>query len=259
MLVIKRFSERKKVFRERKKTKKICAKRRGGDEKLWCKVIRSVHGIDGALGRGTGISSRGGGVWYDIIKVGRILEEIGIEFTSSLVKKVGNEVEGEWRWIWDWRRDPRGRGEGERVELLNCLTNIIVSPTCRDTWKWKLSDDGDFTSKELTAIIQDQSARKGRLSVRVELDKRGIDLNIILCPRCDDQIETVDHGLVLCKEAMKLWEKIYIRWGFGMVDKFSAKDILQHPGFSSMSKSSKMLWSVVIWVTSYFIWRNRNM
>nr|GEV90431.1 RNA-directed DNA polymerase, eukaryota, reverse transcriptase zinc-binding domain protein [Tanacetum cinerariifolium] len=113
-----------------------------------------------------------------------------------------------------------------------------MSPTCRDTWKWNLSDDGDFTVKELTAIIQDQStterqsnhetiwirlvprkinvfawrATKGRLSVRVELEKCGIDLNTMLCPRCDDQIETVDHGLVLCKEVMKLWEKIYI-WG----------------------------------------------
>ncbi|GKC82779.1 RNA-directed DNA polymerase, eukaryota, reverse transcriptase zinc-binding domain protein, partial [Tanacetum coccineum] len=273
--------------------------RRGGDEKLWCKVIRSVHGIDGALGRGAGISSRGGGVWNEITKVGRLLDEIGIEFTSSFVKKVrngantcfwediwlgevrlkdrrlyelereknvlvsgrGQWAEGEWRWIWDWRREPRGRGEGERMELLNCLTNVIMSPTCRDTWKWNLSDDGDFTVKELTAIIQDQStierqsnqetiwnrlaprkinvfvwrATKGRLPVRVELEKCGIDLNTMLCPRCDDQIETVDHGLVLCKEAMKLWEKIYIWWGLGMLDKFSAKDILQHPGFSSIS------------------------
>ncbi|GJQ97360.1 putative RNA-directed DNA polymerase, eukaryota, reverse transcriptase zinc-binding domain protein [Tanacetum coccineum] len=257
--------------------------------------------------------------------LGRLLDEIGIEFTSSFVKKVrngtntcfwediwlgevrlkdrfprlyelereknvlvsgrGQWAEGKWRWIWDWRREPRGRGEGEWMELLNCLTNVIMSPTCRDTWKWNLSDDGDFTVKELTAIIQDQStierqsnretiwnrlvprkinvfvwrATKGRLPVRVELEKCGIDLNTMLCPRCDDQIETVNHGLVLCKEAMKLWEKIYIWWGLGMLDKFSAKDILQHPGFSSISKSSKMLWSVVIWVTSYFIWKNRNM
>ena len=42
-----------------------------------------------------------------------------------------------------------------------------------------------------------------------------------------------------------------------MVD--SAKDMLQHSGFSSMSKSSKMLWSVVLWVISNFIWKNRNM
>lgn len=46
-------------------------------------------------------------------------------------------------------------------------------------------------------------------------------------------------------------------WGFGMVD--GAKDMLQHSGFSFMSKSSKMLWSVVLWVTSNFIWKNRNM
>ncbi|GJZ14384.1 RNA-directed DNA polymerase, eukaryota, reverse transcriptase zinc-binding domain protein [Tanacetum coccineum] len=139
-----------------------------------------------------------------------------------------------------------------------------MSPTCRDTWKWKLSDDGDFTFKELTTIIQDQiiierqsnqetiwnrllprkinvfvwRAKKGSLLVQVDLDKHGTHLDIMLCPYCDNQIETVDLGLVLCKEAMKLCEKKYIWWGLGMLDKFSAKDILQHPGFSSISKSS---------------------
>ena len=53
-------------------------------------------------------------------------------------------------------------------------------------------------------------ATKGRLSIRVELEKCGIDLNTMLRPCCDDQIETVTHGLVLRKEVMKLWEKIYI-------------------------------------------------
>lgn len=91
-------------------------------------------------------------------------------------------------------------------------------------------DDGDFTVKELTAIIEDQNiierqsnqetiwnklvpkkinvfvwrVTKGRLSVRVELEKRGIDLDTMLCPRCDEHIETVNHALVLCKEVMKL-------------------------------------------------------
>ena len=66
---------------------------------------------------------------------------------NVLVPGRGHWVEGEWRWIWDWRREPIGRGEGERVVLLICLTNVIMSPTCRDTWKWKLSNDGDLKLK----------------------------------------------------------------------------------------------------------------
>ncbi|GJY56337.1 hypothetical protein Tco_0455452 [Tanacetum coccineum] len=92
---------------------------KGGDEKLWCKVIRSVHGIDGALGRGIIISSRGCGVWYDIIKVGRILEEIGIEFTSSLVKKVGNEKERRMYWCREGFIGLKGNGDGYGIGVEN--------------------------------------------------------------------------------------------------------------------------------------------
>nr|GEV43773.1 reverse transcriptase domain, reverse transcriptase zinc-binding domain protein [Tanacetum cinerariifolium] len=99
--------------------------RKGCEEKLWCKVIRSVHGIDGALGRGACISSRGGGVGGDI-----------------------------------WLGEVRLKDRFPRLYELEREKNVLVSKRGEDTWKWNLSEDGDFTVKELTAIIQDQSTNE---------------------------------------------------------------------------------------------------
>ena len=43
------------------------------------------------------------------------------------------------------------------MDHLICLTNVNVSPSCWDTWTWNLKDDSDFTVKELTPVIKDES------------------------------------------------------------------------------------------------------
>ncbi|GKB65405.1 RNA-directed DNA polymerase, eukaryota, reverse transcriptase zinc-binding domain protein [Tanacetum coccineum] len=91
---------------------------------------------------------------------------------------------------------------------------------------WKLSEDGDFKVKELSRLIEDKihqvendaqetlwnklvpkkvnvfvwRALKGRLPVRVELDRRGIDLDSVLCACCNDSVESCTHCLVLMLE-----------------------------------------------------------
>ncbi|XP_071696404.1 uncharacterized protein [Rutidosis leptorrhynchoides] len=61
--------------------------------------------------------------------------------------------------------------------------------------------------------------RLKRIPVRVELDKRGVDLDSVLCPLCSDAPESVEHAMFSC---------------------------------------AKELWNTVIWVSGYFIWKNRN-
>ena len=55
-------------------------------------------------------------------------------------------------------------------------------------------------------------ARLGRLSVRSELDKRGIDLDSIICPRCESEEETIDHALVKCNKVETLWSQVGRWW-----------------------------------------------
>ena len=55
-------------------------------------------------------------------------------------------------------------------------------------------------------------ARLGRLPTRVELDKRGIDLDSILCARCGNEVESIDHALFRCEPVNKLWSLIGKWW-----------------------------------------------
>ncbi|GJX90186.1 RNA-directed DNA polymerase, eukaryota, reverse transcriptase zinc-binding domain protein [Tanacetum coccineum] len=100
----------------------------------------------------------------------------------------------------------------------------------RDRWRWALCEDGEFKVKDLSRLIEEKilhvetgtqetlwnklvpkkvnifvwRALKGRLPVREELDKRGIDLDSVLCPCCTNAVESCAHSLVTCDLAMSV-------------------------------------------------------
>ncbi|GKC47715.1 hypothetical protein Tco_1065437, partial [Tanacetum coccineum] len=95
------------------------------------------------------------------------------------VAEKGNWVDGAWNWKWDWVRILE---EGDR-------------------WGWALHESGDFTVKELTKLVEEKILdvnNEGRLPVREELDKRGIDLDTLLCPSCGDVLFNRYVGLGFC-------------------------------------------------------------
>ena len=78
--------------------------------------------------------------------------------------------------------------------------------------------------------------------MRFELDKRDIDLDSMLCPCCDSSVESVDHCMVLCEYAQRVWELIFAWWGMGPVDRFTTCEMLKHRGGSVVNSESKDLW-----------------
>lgn len=169
-------------------------------------------------------------------------------------------------------------------ELTDILCTLSLFPNRRDRWQWSGNEDGDFKVHILAKLVDiaclngavpnDETiwnsivpgkvnifvwrTLKGRLPVREELDKRGIDLHSLLCPRCNDDIEMVDHMIALCKWSFDIWEKIFEWWNLGNVNAFTSKDILIHNGNSGMSDKCKVVWQVVVRTTTYFIWKERN-
>ncbi|XP_071736869.1 uncharacterized protein [Rutidosis leptorrhynchoides] len=100
-------------------------------------------------------------------------------------------------------------------------------------------------------------ARRKRLPILMELDKRGIDLHSVRCPLCDGDIETVDHSLILCKEAFDVWCKVFDWWGRGGIPFVNVEDLFLDSGQTN-SYTGKSIWQAVIWSCSYLIWKNRN-
>nr|GEU95546.1 RNA-directed DNA polymerase, eukaryota, reverse transcriptase zinc-binding domain protein [Tanacetum cinerariifolium] len=49
-----------------------------------------------------------------------------------------------------------------------------------------------------------------RLPTRLNLDRRGIDTNSLLCPCCNSIVENSNHVFYSCNVALKLWKKIIV-------------------------------------------------
>ncbi|GJT47912.1 zinc finger, CCHC-type containing protein [Tanacetum coccineum] len=134
----------------------------------------------------------------------------------------GRWVNNKWQWEWDWGRSLSGRVCKEFDNLLGVLQNVFISNDGRDRRRWMLQENGEFTVKALTRLVEEKVLRvkngnqetlwnnwppkkvnifvwralKRILPVLEELDKIGIDLNTLLCPCCDSVVETCAHSLV---------------------------------------------------------------
>ncbi|XP_071687813.1 uncharacterized protein [Rutidosis leptorrhynchoides] len=199
---------------------------------------------------------------------------------SDLVQRLNSEL----TFSWNWSRTLTGRLVSEVRKLEEDIAGTVFKSEGSDSWVWRLSTGGRWSTKLLSSLILHHSrnqnnslpetqrnslvpskvalfiwrASKGRIPCRVELDKRGLDLDSVRCPICDDNIETVEHSLISCKRAREIWEFIYKWWQFGSPDNLNLDAAFKGNGFAFKSNFGKTLWQAVEWVTGYTIWKHRN-
>ncbi|GKC74702.1 RNA-directed DNA polymerase, eukaryota, reverse transcriptase zinc-binding domain protein [Tanacetum coccineum] len=296
-------------------------------DRLWIKIIKSIYGTDGGLSvmlerRSNRLS---GSIWGDIMRVGKDIDKMGINFCSSFGKMVGNgyntrfwldrwvgegvllcenfprlfrletnkdESVGEkmvwgekgWEWQWNWAREPRGRGEGDLMEL-TALTNFFVPNVLQvDSWRWLLDKNGQFTVKCLREKIDEKilistnstketkwskiiprkicifiwRLQQRRLPVLTWLQHIGMDLNSILCPHCEDDIETFDHCFMRCSRVLDGWKKVFKWWKMDSFNVRSIDDIINHTGRDTFNKKQRSIWQAVCWSMLHLLWHFRN-
>ncbi|XP_071729377.1 uncharacterized protein [Rutidosis leptorrhynchoides] len=185
---------------------------------------------------------------------------------------------------WNWVRNPSGKTATELLELENMIQNFkFVDGSC-DGWSWKLQANGLFSTNSLFKIIDGKMlhengshinterlpilpqkigvfvsrVKQRRIPVRIELDKRGVDLDSVRCPVCDNDLETVDHVFLHCSFAKNLWSRVFRWWNINR-PMYSRLDEIFH-GIYDVSHPShpSLIWKATEWVYSYVIWQNRN-
>ncbi|XP_071694998.1 uncharacterized protein [Rutidosis leptorrhynchoides] len=252
--------------------------------------------------------------WKDIIRTGKDITKCGFNFNNNFSRTIGegrNILFWEDQWIgdqffkdkypriyrleevkndkvcdrvswvnsspimkWQWRRLQRDINDDELNSMVQDIACSIHNDNANDGWKWSVSGDGKFYTKELTAIhdkklhgqitgvketvgnrLLPQSlgifvwrAKRRRLPVRVELDNRGIDLHTVRRPMCDEDVESTDHALVLCKHAFKVWERVYHWWGLGNFSSTSVSDLFNGECNNARGLNGNTLWQAVEWV-----------
>ncbi|GKB25262.1 RNA-directed DNA polymerase, eukaryota, reverse transcriptase zinc-binding domain protein [Tanacetum coccineum] len=139
--------------------------------------------------------------------------------------------------FWAWRRSPRyGKEKAQFDDLVNILLGFKPADV-RDTWTCSLNSLNTFTvsfmrfaidssilvstidnvkwNKTLPIKINTHSwrLRKDRLPTCLNLDARGIDLDSLRCPVCNDGIESTPHLFVGCTVVADIWCMIKDWWG----------------------------------------------
>ncbi|XP_071739795.1 uncharacterized protein [Rutidosis leptorrhynchoides] len=285
----------------------------------------SIHGDFGLLPP-SGLNWQWGksGVWTNILRACYDIEKLGVNFSRSFFKSIGNGLEtsfwcdpwlgdkplqeafnwlfrldnnqeatvnnkikweaSTWSASWDWSRDINGRNSGELQDLCNLLNSFVKQDTRIDTWNQNLASNEIFTTKKLTRIIDDIYLQDGRnrvetwrnnlvplkveifiwrvlnrrISVRTELDKRGIHLDSVRCPLCDDDIESIDHSMFFCRSSWDVWERVYKWWNIGAVANLGINDTFRGKCNRPLSPLGSCIWQAVEWTCAYLIWSNRN-
>ncbi|GJS61218.1 RNA-directed DNA polymerase, eukaryota, reverse transcriptase zinc-binding domain protein [Tanacetum coccineum] len=255
---------------------------------FWCKIIRSIHGVDGGLNDTSLIKSKSG-PWYRIAKLKDDLSKIGIDLQYSRKRLVTVVVLSfGYTWLggsplkdtfprlfrldsnpscfvcnryptfqpltyvssaathsaltstppvgltfnWAWSRPIRSSLElCEFSELCSLVAYLRVSDN-GDLWECVIDDSRAFSVKMMRSYINQKfptlqvpptrwntllplkvnifiwRTTNKRLLTRANLDYRGIDLDSVCCPMCDDAIETEDHIFVSCPIAKDTWKCI---------------------------------------------------
>lgn len=99
---------------------------------------------------------------------------------------------------------------------------------------------------------------RDRVPVRKIIDDKGIDIHSVLCPRCNNDVESMDHCFVNCVNIKEIWMKVFKWWNLGSFTYNSVNQILDNSGNFISSRKEQELWKAVSWCTLYLIWRNRN-
>ncbi|XP_071694722.1 uncharacterized protein [Rutidosis leptorrhynchoides] len=136
---------------------------------------------------------------------------------------------------WNWSRPPSGRTGSELNSLINLLQTFMFNNSNSDSWNWGLASNGIYTVKKLSTRIDEQSLvsfnsqqgtsrnnlvpkkidifiwrlLKKSIPVKLELDKRGINLHSLRCPICDEDLESVDHEFIACKHVLDVWNRVH--------------------------------------------------
>ncbi|XP_071715067.1 uncharacterized protein [Rutidosis leptorrhynchoides] len=188
-----------------------------------------------------------------------------------------------------WLHSPRGRSASDMEELSSLIENFTppqnTNNVTEDSWLCTLTDSDNSFTKQVSANLDmlrlqpstvkpptkcNRSvplkvelfvwrAKLHRLPVKLELDKRGLDLGSVLCNICQDSSETTEHILATCPQVKAIWLDFYKWWNFSPPAELNVADLFSSSCSSSLSSIGSKIWEATKWVCGYSIWRYRNL
>ncbi|GJR84160.1 RNA-directed DNA polymerase, eukaryota [Tanacetum coccineum] len=255
----------------------------------WCSILREVHKLkDKGFDFWYHIKKRTGdgadtSFWYDCwfgdipfcVKYPRLFA-LELDKQVSVESKLLSSMES------SFRRNVRGGIEQHMLEeLTSTLETVSLSNSC-DRWICDLTSDGVFRVNEVRNCIDDiflpsqvietrwvrfvpikvnifiWRARQDCLPTRVNLVRRGINVDSCVCPICSSGEDEINHILFRCDLAQQVLRRICRWWELDPSDWNTFQE--WYAWFSSIrfSSKSKSLLEGTFFVAWWHIWRIRN-
>ncbi|GJZ83347.1 RNA-directed DNA polymerase, eukaryota, reverse transcriptase zinc-binding domain protein [Tanacetum coccineum] len=169
---------------------------------LWVRVIQCIHGLEGSINVVPN-SSLKRSTWGSILSSINSLKQKVIDHISLCSRKIGNGADSRFR-------DDIWCGEQSlKVMFPHAFVRSLVDSHILDT-------DNEATRWNRNIPIKVNvflwRLKLNKLSSRVNLDRRGIEVGLILCPSCLDDFETVNHSFFNCGMAKDLWTLLAKWW-----------------------------------------------
>ncbi|GJY83743.1 reverse transcriptase domain-containing protein [Tanacetum coccineum] len=97
-----------------------------------------------------------------------------------------------------------------------------------------------------------------RIPTRTNLDRRGIDLDSVRCPLCDEDLESEDHIFVSCEIASGIWKDILHWWNFSGISITHLEDVISLSDHVLLEIKFLNYFDVVVQTTIWHLWIFRN-
>ncbi|GJT47177.1 RNA-directed DNA polymerase, eukaryota, reverse transcriptase zinc-binding domain protein, partial [Tanacetum coccineum] len=222
---------------------------------LWTRVIKAINGEDGKVGKN--VKSGFPSIWLDIVHemmfgMGILLLKNYIrEYTLETCKVVDvapklahSSLESSFRHV------PRGGVEQEQYKALMDQVHDASLVPMRARRIWSLESSGDFSVASVRKLIDDKmlpkvatktrwiksvpikvnvlawKVRLDSLPTRLNISRRGMDIDSIMFPICDNGVESTSHLFFTCHIASEISRKISSWWDVSYMKISSCEDLL---------------------------------
>ncbi|GKD79840.1 RNA-directed DNA polymerase, eukaryota [Tanacetum coccineum] len=179
------------------------------------------------------------------------------------------------------RSNPRGACEEDLEASSPAINRRFIRLDLRK-FVWNLESSGDFSVKSARSFIDDSLLPKAdvptrwvkvvpikinifgwrvcldKLSKRLNLSLRGVDIPSILCPLCSTTVESSSHLLFSCRLAHSLMHKVARWWDLDIQDFNSYGDWLVWLNNIRLPSKLKEILEGTCYVMWWVIWKYRN-
>nr|GEW44121.1 hypothetical protein [Tanacetum cinerariifolium] len=228
---------------------------------IWTKVIKALHGEEGNLD------------WPTTAKLYALESVKNISVADKMTQP---SLE------YSFRHNIRGGAEQVQMASLLSLLEGLILPNMIDRLMWSILGEGElsvssvrnYTDDKILGTVSSKTQwckfvpikvnilswriKLNNLPTRLNLSRRGLELQTILCPFCNLAVEFTDHIFFSCSMMKDLYASIVKWWDVNMPEFSSFEEWWKWFSNFRFSFKLKMVLEGVFYVAWWLAWSFRN-